>query len=178
MTDTITDSVQSFLQVCCEDASDRRHFGEFEGYLELVRPDGDDGLEPLGVAARTDPADGQTYLVLKVHLDPRVLDGDRVDAEDVIQAAVDSLVPFFGDEEEKFLVTDLECYGAPDDEGIIRLLGDEDLDGESPIPVELFAVQVSPATPLTELGNDSVRELVLTAPLELAAEIIEEPAIG
>ena len=58
------------------------------------------------------------------------------------------------------------------------LLGDEDLDGESPIPVELFAVQVSPATPLTELGNDSVRELVLTAPLELAAEIIEEPAIG
>ena len=167
MTDPTNENIFEQLQRLCQDATDGRTFGEVDGYFELVRPDEADELEPLGLAARIDQTDQQVYLVLKVHVDPAVLGAERVDADQVIQAAVDCLNPFFDDEETEFLVTDFECYGDPDADDILRLLGDEDLDSETPVPVELFAVQMSPSVTLKTMGNDDLRSLVLSAPLEL-----------
>ncbi|MBM66463.1 MAG: hypothetical protein CMH55_09535 [Myxococcales bacterium] len=159
-------SLLSTLQGLCEGASDQRSFIDAEGYLELIRPTDDGDQEPLGLAVRIDPADDKAYLVLRVHLDPVVLDAKRVDAEQVIQAAADYLFRYF-EEESRFLVTDLDCYGDPDEAGILRVLDDEDLDGDPPVAVELFGVQLSPEQSLEELGNELLGELVLAAPIEV-----------
>lgn len=157
------------LQGLCEGASDQRCFIEAEGYLELVRPTSDGDQEPLGLAVRTDPTDEKPYLVLRVHLDPIVLQAERVDADQVIQTAADYLFRYFEDD-TRFLVTDLDCYGDPDEAGILRVLDDEDLDDDPPVAVELFGVQMSPEQPLGELGNELLRDLVLGAPIEVATE--------
>jgi hypothetical protein len=165
------------LRGLCDGADDARHFVDVEGYLELVRPREDGEVEPLGLAAAIDLEDDKPYLVLRVHLDPAVLGAERVDADQVVQAAADFLAHFFDDKTE-FLVTDLDCYGDADEDDILRLLEDEDLDGDSPVPVELFAVQMSPAQPLPELGNDRLRRLVLAAPLELMGELVESSELA
>ena len=170
-------SLLESLQGLCDGANDARRFIEVEGYLELVRPREDGEVEPLGLAATIDLEDDKPYLVLKVHLDPAVLGAERVDADEVVQAAADYLSHYF-DNETQFLVTDLDCYGDADENDILRLLEDEDLDGDSPVPVELFAVQMSPAQPLPELGNDRLRRLVLGAPLELMGDLAESSELS
>lgn len=156
------DSLQRF----CEKADDGRCFVEVEGFLELIRPV-DDDYEPLGLAVAKDDEDGLDYLVLKVHVDPEVLTGDFVDAPQVVQAAADYLP--IGNAME-FYVSHLDCFGDPDNGGVLRPLSDEDLDAEEPVPVELFGVQLSPSEPLADLGNDLVQRLVDEAPFELSKE--------